>query len=100
MAQMRTDAATLSAEAANFDRIGSEIQQVTKTVESVGGDLAAQWQGRAGSAVQGALTRYREAASAQIAQLTEITNSLQQAGIKYSAADDEQAGTLQAGMQI
>ncbi len=100
MAEMRTDAATLSAEAANFDRISNELQQVIRQVDSVGSELASHWRGQAGGAAQQALLRFREAGQAQIKALTDISTNISQAGIQYSSADDEQAGSLSSQMNF
>jgi ESAT-6 family protein len=100
MAEMRTDAATLSAEASNFDRISSELQQVIGQVESTGGELASHWRGQAGTAAQQALARFHEAGQAQIKALSEISNNIHGAGIEYSKADDEQASSLSSQMNF
>lgn len=100
MAEMRTDAATLSAEAANFDRISGELKGVIASVESTGSELAAQWTGQAGTAAQGALARFHEAGQAQIAALNEISTNISQAGVQYSSSDDEQAGSLSSQMNF
>ncbi|WP_430623699.1 WXG100 family type VII secretion target [Mycolicibacterium sphagni] len=97
---MRTDSAALGAEAANFDRISNELQQVIRGVESTGGELAAQWRGQAGQAAQAALLRFHEAGQAQIKALSDISTSISQAGIQYSSADDEQAGSLSSQMNF
>jgi WXG100 family type VII secretion target len=100
MAEMRTDAATLSAEASNFDRISSELQSVIKTVESTGGELAGHWRGQAGVAAQQALLRFHEAGSAQISALNEISTNISTAGIQYDAADDEQSSSIASQMNL
>jgi WXG100 family type VII secretion target len=100
MAEMRTDAAALSAEASNFDRISSELQQVISTVESTGGELASHWRGQAGQAAQQALGRFHEAGQAQIKALSEISSNIHNAGVQYSKADDEQAGSLSSQMNF
>ena len=97
---MQTDAATLSAEAANFDRIAGELKAVIQGVESTGAELASKWQGQAGKAAQGALVRFQEAARAQESQLIEISSNISQAGIQYTSADDEQAGSLSSQMNL
>jgi WXG100 family type VII secretion target len=97
---MQTDAATLSAEAANFDRIAGELKTVNKGVESTGAELAGGWTGQAGTAAQDALVRYQEAARAQESQLIEISSNISQAGIQYTSADDEQAGSLSSQMNL
>lgn len=97
---MQTDAATLSAEAANFDRIAGELKTVIQGVESTGAELASGWQGQAGTAAQQALVRYHEAALAQERQLMEISSNISQAGIQYTSADDEQAGSLSSQMNL
>ncbi|BBZ46751.1 WXG100 family type VII secretion target [Mycobacterium parmense] len=100
MAEMRTDAATLRAEASNFDRISSELQTVIRGVESTGGELASHWRGQAGAAAQQALARFHEAGQQQIKALTDISQNIQGAGIQYSKADDEQAGSLSSQMNF
>lgn len=100
MAEMRTDAATLSAEASNFDRISSELQQVIGQVESTGGELAGHWRGQAGAAAQQALARFHEAGQAQIKALSDISQNIHSAGIEYSKADDEQASSLSSQMNF
>jgi WXG100 family type VII secretion target len=100
MAEMKTDAATLSAEASNFDRISGELQRVIASVESTGGELASHWTGQAGTAAQQALGRFHEAGQAQIKTLTEISGNISQAGIQYSKADDEQASSLSSQMNF
>lgn len=100
MAEMKTDAATLSAEASNFDRISGELQRVIQTVESTGGELAGHWRGQAGTAAQQALQRFHEAGQAQIKALSEISQNIHGAGIQYSSADDEQASSLSSQMNF
>ncbi|CDO86019.1 type VII secretion protein EsxB [Mycobacterium triplex] len=96
MAEMKTDASTLSAEAGNFDRIGGELQGVIKGVEHTGGELASHWTGQAGSAAQSALQRFQEAGNAQIKALTDIHEKISQAGVQYQRANEEQASNLQS----
>src|ERR1700730_14432697 len=98
MAEMKTDAATLSAEASNFDRISGELERVIRGVESTGGELAGHWRGQAGAAAQQAMQRFHEAGQAQIKALTDIHTNISQAGIQYSSADDEQASSLGSEM--
>ncbi|OBI21797.1 type VII secretion protein EsxB [Mycobacterium sp. E2462] len=100
MAEMRTDAATLSAEAANFDRISNELKQVIGQVESTGGELVGHWRGQSGAAAQQALTRFHEAGQAQIKALNDISQNIHGAGIEYSKADDEQASSLSSQMNF
>lgn len=97
---METDAATLSAEAQNFDGIAGELKAVIQGVESTGAELAGVWQGQAGTAAQKALVRFQEAARAQESQLLEISTNISQAGIQYSSSDDEQAGSLSSQMNL
>jgi WXG100 family type VII secretion target len=94
MAEMKTDAAALSAEAANFDRIASELTTVISGVEHTGGELAGHWTGAAGSAAQQALARFHEAGQAQIKALNDIHDKIHQAGIQYTRANEEQASAL------
>ncbi|BAX95048.1 ESAT-6-like protein EsxB [Mycobacterium shigaense] len=100
MAEMRTDAATLSAEAANFDRISGELQRVISGVEQTGGELASHMVGQAGTATQQALQRFHEAGTAQIKALGDISHSVSQAGIHYQRADEEQASSLSSQMNF
>src|ERR1700735_1609276 len=98
MAEMRTDAAALSAEAANFDQISGELQRVIAGVEQTGGELSSHMVGQAGTAAQQALARFHEAGQAQIKALNEISGNIHGAGIQYSKADDEQASSLSSQM--
>jgi WXG100 family type VII secretion target len=100
MAEMRTDAATLSAEAGNFDRIGSELQRTIAGVEQTGGELASHMVGQAGTATQQALTRFHEAGQAQLKALADISQNINQAGIHYQRADEEQASALSSQMNF
>jgi len=100
MAEVTTNAATLSAEASNFDRIGGELTQVAGTVQGIASEAASHLTGAAGTALQQALVRFDEKAQAQVKVLSEIHTNIAQAGIKYSAADDDQAGGLAASMNI
>ena len=97
---METDAATLSAEAQNFDGIAGELKAVIQGVESTGAELAGVWKGQAGTAAQEALVRFQEAARAQESQLMEISTNISQAGIQYTSADDDQAGSLSSQMNL
>lgn len=100
MAEMKTDAAVLQAEAGNFDGINTELQQVMSTVESTGGELTTHMRGAAGTAAQQALARFHEKAQAQRAVLDEIVNNINSAGIQYSKADDEQSQSLSSQMNF
>src|ERR1700722_293734 len=100
MAEMRTDAAALSAEAANFDRISGELQRVIAGVEQTGVELPSLMVGQAGSATQQALTLFHEAGTAQIKALGDISQNIHHAGIQYSRADEEQAGALSSQMNF
>ena len=97
---MQTDAATLSAEAANFDRIAGELKAVIQGVDSSGGELAIAFQGEAGKAAQKALVRFQEAARAQESQLIDISSNISQAGVQYTSTDDEQAESLSSQMNL
>ncbi|MGF2943973.1 WXG100 family type VII secretion target [Mycobacterium sp. Lab-001] len=100
MAEMKTDAATLRAEASNFDRVSTELQQVMGQVDSTAGELASHMQGQAGQAAQQALVRFKEKAQQQVQVLSEIVNNINSAGIQYSKADDEQASALSSQMNF
>jgi WXG100 family type VII secretion target len=94
MAQMNTDAAVLAKEAANFDRISSELKGVIAHVESVAGSMAPQFQGQAGNAAQAALMRFQEAANQQIQELNDISENIHTAGAHYTSTDEEQASSV------
>lgn len=100
MAEMRTDAAALQAEAANFDRIASQLQQVMSQVESTGSELTSHMTGAAGTAAQAALARFHESAQAQTQLLNDIQTNINQAGVQYSKADEEAHSTLSSQMNI
>jgi WXG100 family type VII secretion target len=100
MAHMTTDAAVLSKEAANFERIADELKSIVARVEATAADLDNHWQGAAARAAQSAIQRFHEAASAQINQLNDISNNIAIASARYSGTDDEHAGKLAAAMSM
>lgn len=97
---MKTDSGVIAAEAANFGRIATELTTIIKSVEHTGQELQASWKGQAGTAAQGALTRFNEAGEAQIKTLNDISETLGKAGHTYSAADEEHASSLGSQMNI
>lgn len=100
MAEMKTDAATLAAEAKNFDRIAGDLKNQIATVESTASALQGQWRGQAGAAAQAALARFHEAATKQIQELNEISTKIHAAGGQYSSADEEQHQSLASQMKF
>ncbi|OBA77134.1 type VII secretion protein EsxB [Mycobacterium sp. 1554424.7] len=100
MAEMRTDAATLSAEAGNFDKISGELRAVMGQVEQTGGELAQHFRGPAGVAAQEALARFHEKAQNQSRVLDEIVSKISGAGIQYTTADDDATSTLASQMNF
>lgn len=100
MAEMRTDAAALTAEARNFDRIAGELKEQIAKVESTASALSAQWRGQAGAAAQAALVRFQQAAARQITELNDISSNIHAAGGQYAAADEEHHHVLAAQMQF
>ncbi|WP_205875417.1 WXG100 family type VII secretion target [Mycobacterium camsae] len=100
MKEMKADAAKLHTEAANFDQISVELQQIIRMVETVSGELSGQWRGKAGAAAKQALTRFREAGQAQISALTDISANIYEAAVQYGKSDDEQATSLAAQMNF
>jgi len=97
---METDSAVLSREAGNFDKIAGELKAIISAVESAGADLAAGWQGQAGTAAQQALVRFKEAGDKQEKELADISTDLAGSGIEYDAEDDQEAGGLSGAMNI
>ena len=97
---MNTDVAVLAKEAANFERIGGELQAVIGHVESTAGALQPNMVGEAGSAAQAALLRFHEAAVRQVNALNDISANIHSAGTQYASTDDDQAATLSTAMQF
>ncbi|WP_069601510.1 WXG100 family type VII secretion target [Mycobacterium kyorinense] len=97
-AQLTTDAAALVSEAGNFQRIADEIKAVITRVEQAATALDNHWQGIAADAAKQALTRYHDAATAQVGLLNEVSTNLHTAGVQYSATDDERAEAIAAAM--
>jgi WXG100 family type VII secretion target len=100
MAEMRTDDATLQAEASNFERIASDLTKEIRTVESTGGELQSLWQGQASTAANAALGRFQTAGEKQIQELTEILTNIRQAAGQYSASDQEAQQSLSSKMNF
>ena len=100
MSEMRTEAATLNAEAQNFDRIAQDLGKEKQTVDSTGSSLAGTWQGQAATAATAALVRFDEAVQAQITELNGIVDNLNKAGAQYTKADDEAQQSLSSKMNF
>jgi WXG100 family type VII secretion target len=100
MAQLTTDAAALAKEASNFERIAAELKNVIARVESTAAGLDNHWRGIAAQAAQQAISRFQQAADAQVAQLNEISTGIHTAAAQYSTTDDERAGALASAMGI
>jgi hypothetical protein len=56
-ADMKTDRAASAADAANFDRLTSDITQVFRQIETTGSEIAVHLQGQAGTQVNSSLQR-------------------------------------------
>lgn len=95
---LQTDAPVLAREAANFERIAEALKTVLARVESTAAEMDSHWQGTAAKAAQSAISRFHEAASAQVQQLNDISTNIQTAGAQYSATDDERAGAIAGAM--
>lgn len=100
MAEMRTDAAALQAEASNFERIAGDLTKEIHSVESIGGELKSLWEGQASNAAGSALVRFHEAGQKQIQELNDILTNIRQAAGSYSKADDEAQQSLASKMQF
>jgi len=98
MAEMTADAAALSAAASEFDGISNELKSAISQVDSTAGELASHLQGPAGTAAQAAFQRFQEAGNKQIAELNDISQNINQAGVQYQAAADDAAGSLGGAM--
>jgi WXG100 family type VII secretion target len=97
---MKTDSAALSKEAANFDHISTQLQQAIRNVEDAGASLKVQMVGQAGGVLQTKLDDFKVAGDAQIQALQTISQTIQDAGVKYDQADQEHASNLASQMQI
>ncbi|WP_069601515.1 WXG100 family type VII secretion target [Mycobacterium kyorinense] len=96
---LTTDVAVLAKEAANFERIAGELKNVIAQVERTAADLMGNhWKGFASDAAQQAITRFQQAAEAQVRELNDISTNVHAAGAQYSATDDERAGAVAAAM--
>lgn len=97
---MNTDVAVLAKEAANFERIGGELQAVIGHVESTAGALQPNFVGAAGTAAQQALLRFHEAAIRQVNELTDISANIHSAGVQYGTTDEDQVGNIIGALGI
>jgi WXG100 family type VII secretion target len=89
---LHVDPAVLAKEAANFERIAEELKAQIVRVETTAAELFdSKWKGPAADAAKRAVNRYLDAARQLVAQLNEISISLYEAGIRYTAADVEEA---------
>ncbi|WP_069601553.1 WXG100 family type VII secretion target [Mycobacterium kyorinense] len=100
MAQLTTDAAVLAREAANFERIAGELKNVIARVESTAAELDDHWKGFSASAAQQAITRFQQAADAQVTQLNDISTNIHVASAQYATTDDERSAALASAMDM
>ncbi|WP_069601550.1 WXG100 family type VII secretion target [Mycobacterium kyorinense] len=97
-AQLTTDPVAFVIEAANFERIAGELKAEITRVEQAATGLDEYWQGTAAEAAQSAITRFQQAADAQVRVLNDISTNIHTAAAKYTATDDERAAELASAM--
>lgn len=100
MAEMITEAAILTQQAAQFDQIASGLSQERNFVNSIGQSFQNTWEGQAASAALGALGRFDEAMQDQIRQLESIVDKLNRSGGNYTKTDDEANQLLSSKMNF
>ena len=96
---MKADLAVLAREGGNFNSIAAELKTVMGQVEQTGGGLAQSWTGDAGTALQGALVRFHEAAARQQNALDEISTGILETMQDLGAQTDDQKRQLQGQME-
>ena len=88
MAEMRTEAATLNAEAQNFDRIAQDLGKEKQTVDSTGSSLAGTWQGQAATAFTNAYLEFNADFTKVIQALNNLGDKLRVAGVNYNTTEE------------
>lgn len=94
--EVTTDAQALQTAADEFKGIAGDLDNVIKQAESIAGGLADSWEGVAKQAAIKALDNFREAGTASNKALDGISESVQNAGIQYTQADQQQADEVAA----
>jgi WXG100 family type VII secretion target len=95
---MKADLAVLAREGGNFNQIAAELKTVMGQVEQTGGGLATSWTGDAGTALQGALGRFHEAAARQQNALDEISTAILDTMQDLGVQTQDQTNQLQQQM--
>ena len=75
-ADMKTDRAASAADAANFDRLTSEIAQVFRQIETTGSEIAVHLRGQAGTQVNSSLQRTSDNMRAALRELNGALESI------------------------
>lgn len=97
---LTTDPEALTKAASRFQAIADDLKAVLGRVQSTTDGLEQHWKGEAADAAQQKLQRFHDAATAQIAELNDISGNLTTAGVHYSATDEERARALEHAMNI
>ncbi|ACC38664.1 WXG100 family type VII secretion target [Mycobacterium marinum] len=100
MAEMKTDAATLTGQAHQFERIADDLKASIRRVETTAAGLLLAWRGDAGHAAQAAIALFHQAATQQVKKLNEISTKIWTAAQDYTDTDDHETGLLSNQMNF
>lgn len=85
--KMYTDEAGMIKAASDYDRISGDLTSRLRAIEHEAEALVPTLRGQTGDAAQGAAVRYSEAANAEIAELTQISQDIHTSGLRYGDVD-------------
>ena len=96
-ADMKTDPAASAANAANFDRITSDIAQVGRQIETTGSEIAVHLQGAAGTQVNASLQRTSDNMRAALHELHQALQAIS-ASSQYNPPNQQILPQMNMGM--
>ncbi len=96
-ADMKTDPAASAANAANFDRLTSEIAQVGGQIETTGSEIAVHLRGQAGTQVNASLQRTSDNMRAALHELHQALQAIS-ASSQYNAPNEQVLPQMNMGM--
>ena len=96
-ADMKTDRAASAADAANFDRLTSEIAQVFRQIETTGSEIAVHLRGQAGTQVNGSLQRTSDNMRAALRELNGALEAIS-ASAQYNSPNEQILPQMNMGM--
>ena len=100
MSELRTSSDGLQAKAEKLAALEAERAEHESRVEAIASELSRAWQGKAGTAIQTALEKYRDEAADTRMKQGVMAQNLYQATAMYTTADEAGQQALATEMNI